>query len=373
MHKKDWYKLNDPMQADSPALLVYPDRVKHNIATALAMVGGDVLRLQPHIKTCKAAEPIEMMMAAGIYKFKCATIAEAVLLARCGAKQILLAYQAVGPTLVRYIELLKTFPAIHFACLTDNIFSAKEQAAAFAAAGIKGNVYVDLNNGMNRTGIIPGTEALELYLFCEANAAIEITGLHVYDGHMRHPDFETKKQQADLAFKAVEDLSAAIIAAGANAPEIICGGSPSFSVHAQRKNVVCSPGTFIYWDHGYASICREQNFLPAIVLLTRILSNPAEGLVTLDAGHKAMAAENEMARRLAFLDTTALIPVSQSEEHMVCKNDSDKVYNVGECLYALPYHVCPTVNLYDRVLTVEQGEITGYWKTVARNRHAELR
>lgn len=373
MRKKNWYELNDPMQAATPALLVYPERVKNNMATALAMVGGDVHRLQPHIKTCKAAEPIELMMAAGIYKFKCATIAEAALLASCGAKQILLAYQAVGPTLQRYIELQKAFPEIDFACLTDNLISAAEQEAAFVAAGIKGNIYIDINNGMNRTGIAPGLAALELYRYCAASTATNMRGLHVYDGHMRHTDYETKKQQADLAFKPVEELAAAITAAGIAAPEIICGGSPSFSVHANRPGVVCSPGTFIYWDHGYATICTEQNFLPAIVLLTRVISKPAKGLVTLDAGHKAVAAENEMARRVAFLNTTELVPLSQSEEHMVCKNEGDKVYNVGECVFALPYHVCPTVNLYDRVFTVEQGEITGYWKTVARDRHFDLK
>src|SRR5690606_18579025 len=114
------------------------------------------------------------------------------------------------------------------------------------------------------------------------------------------------------------------------APQLICGGSPSFSVHAKRPGVVCSPGTVIYWDHGYASICPEQNFLPAIVIFTRVVSKPAAGIITVDAGHKAMAAENEIIRRTHFLNAINLTPISQSEEHLVLKQENDNEYEVGD-------------------------------------------
>lgn len=364
----NWFELSDAGSTDSPALFVFPERVKHNIQTALQMVNGNVDRLQPHIKTCKAVEPVKMMMAAGIYKFKCATIAEAELLANCGAKEVLMAYQAIGPKLKRLIELIKQFPATSFSFLTDNLHSAKEQAEICEASGIIGSVYIDINVGMNRTGIAPGDEALIVYRFCHEVSGIKIKGLQVYDGHFRNPDFELRKQEADKAFQQVELLVEKIKEQQLPEPEIICGGSPSFSVHAKRENVVCSPGTFIYWDYGYQTICSEQNFLPAIVIFTRVISKPAFGLISVDAGHKAMASENEIGKRVFFLNAENLKPVSQSEEHLVLHQEDEKEYVVGDCLYALPYHVCPTVNLYDRVHTVEAGAITGIWKNTARDR-----
>lgn len=369
--KLKWFELLEPGTIDSPALLVFPDRVKHNIQTALQMVNGNADRLQPHIKTCKSAEPVRMMMAAGIYKFKSATIAETELLATCGAKEVLLAYQAIGPKLQRLIELIRDFPATSFSFLTDNLLSAKQQAEAFASNNIVGSVYIDINVGMNRTGIAPNDSALQLYQFCSEKDSLQVKGLHVYDGHFRNPDFEIKKMEVDAAFKTVTTLVEKIKENNFPQPQIICGGSPSFSVHANRENVICSPGTFIYWDHGYQTICPEQDFLPAIVIFTRIISKPAAGLVSIDAGHKAMASENEIAKRIFFLNAVNLKPVSQSEEHLVLQHKDQQEYLVGDCLYALPYHVCPTVNLYDEALTVEAGNITGSWKNVARDRRIQ--
>ena len=88
------YKIKNINDLDTPVLVVYPDRVKHNIQTAIDMV-GDVARLRPHIKTHKSAEVARLMMDAGITKFKCATIAEAEMLGIAGAKDVLLAYQPI--------------------------------------------------------------------------------------------------------------------------------------------------------------------------------------------------------------------------------------------------------------------------------------
>ena len=363
-----WYEVADTEMLDSPALLVFPERVRHNIKTALQMVNGNVDRLQPHIKTCKSAEAILLMMEAGIYKFKCATIAEAELLAFCGAKEVLMAYQATGPKLKRLIGLVKNFPNTGFSFLTDNLLTAQQQSEICITHNITGTVYLDINVGMNRTGITPGDEALKLYRFCDNTSGLQIKGLHVYDGHIRNPDFELKKKEADNTYRSIEVLIEKISEQHLPVPVVVCGGSPSFSVHAKRKNVVCSPGTFIYWDHGYSMICPEQNFLPAIVIFSRIISKPSAGLVSIDTGHKAMASENEISKRIYFLNANSLVPVGQSEEHMVLQQQDSKEYTVGDVLYGLPYHVCPTVNLYDRLNVIENHTIIGEWKNIARDR-----
>jgi D-serine deaminase-like pyridoxal phosphate-dependent protein len=136
--------------------------------------------------------------------------------------------------------------------------------------------------------------------------------------------------------------------------------------------VECSPGTFIYWDKGYSDGCPEQDFLPAAVLVTRVVSLPATGIVTTDLGHKSVAAENEITRRIFFLDTNALNPVSQSEEHLVAEAAPDHSFHTGDVLYGLPFHICPTVALYERAYTIEDGKITGEWMSVGRDRKIEV-
>lgn len=363
----EWYELNNPAAVDSPALLVFPQRVQHNINTAIRMV-GDVSRLRPHIKTNKSAGAVCMMMESGISKFKCATIAEAEMLGMVWAKDVLLAYQPTGPKLQRFIELIQCYPNTKYSCLTDNIAIAKEQVAAFAAAGVKVSVYVDINVGMNRTGISPGPDLMALIRFLEEEDAVGNVGLHVYDGHIRNAVYTEKENEVNRCYEPVEQLLKDMAAAGWLRPNVVVGGSPSFSVHCKRKNVECSPGTFVYWDYGYSQICPEQDFLPAAVLMTRVISLPGPGLVTTDLGHKSVAAENEIVRRIFILGEHQLAPVSQSEEHLVLKNESLVVYAPGDILYGLPFHICPTVALYERVLTVDNGIVTGEWLNTARDR-----
>ena len=359
---ENWYEIKNIDELDSPSLVVFPERVKHNIQLAIDMI-GDVARLRPHIKTSKSSDVAKLMLNAGITKFKCATIAEAEMLAKCTAPDVLLAYQPLGPKLNRFISLIKKYPSTKFSCLTDNIAAANEQGAAFNDANIIVPVYFDLNVGMNRTGIAPDENAIALFSHCKTLKGISVVGLHAYDGHIRDVDFEAKRKKCDEAFALVEKLNEQL-----KLPAIIMGGSPAFSVHCKRKNIECSPGTFVYWDKGYTDLCPEQKFLPAIVLVTRIISLPSSNKICTDLGHKSVAAENEITRRVFFLNAEGLKPVGQSEEHLVLEAGQNHRYKVGDVFYGLPYHVCPTIALYERVYTIENGKTTGEWKTVSRDR-----
>jgi D-serine deaminase-like pyridoxal phosphate-dependent protein len=366
MIEKNFFHISNATEIDSPALSVYPDRLKANIQTAINMI-GDVNRLRPHVKTHKCAEVVQLMMDAGISKFKCATIAEAEMLGMQQAKDALLAYQPVGPKLDRFIALIKKYPATQFSCLTDNMLAASAQSKAFTKAGLQVPVYIDLNIGMNRTGINPG-EALELYKYCSTAPGIIIKGIHAYDGHIRDTDFDTKKKNCDEAFAVVGSLLNQIENAGLHKPVIIAGGSPTFSVHCKREGVECSPGTFVYWDHGYSLSCPEQEFVPAAVLLTRVVSLPGENKICVDLGHKSVAAENEISKRVFFPDFESLIPIAQSEEHLVLENKTGHQFKPGDILYGIPFHICPTVALYNSVMIIENCECTGEWKNIARDR-----
>jgi D-serine deaminase-like pyridoxal phosphate-dependent protein len=293
------------------------------------------------------------------------------MLGRCGTPDVLFAYQPTGPKLRRFAALIKNFPATKFSCVTDNPATAKDMAAFFDANGLVVSVYIDINSGMNRTGIAPGEEAVQLYILCSGLKGIKPIGWHHYDGHIRDADILVRKQQCDAAFEQVKQISAALIANGFAEPIIIAGGSPSFSIHCKREKVECSPGTFIYWDKGYIDLCPEQSFVPAALVITRVISLPDATKLCLDLGHKSVAAENELSRRVYFLNAPQLNFVSHSEEHLVVDAGQGHHYKIGDILYGLPLHICPTVALYERALVVENGHITGEWKTIARDRKLE--
>ncbi|MDB4903647.1 MAG: D-threonine aldolase [Mucilaginibacter sp.] len=367
MIDNDWYLIEDIENLDSPALVVYPERVKQNIAILKSMI-DDVARLRPHAKTYKNKEATLLMLEAGISKFKCATIAEAEMLAMCNAPDVLLAYQPVGPKLARFVQLILSYPKTNFSCLVDNIRAATEISEIAIVNKIQIPVYIDLNIGQDRTGISPGNDALQLYIDCDILSGIIPAGLHAYDGHLHDADFETRTKRCNASFEPVTKLQSDLKQIGYPEPVIVAGGSPTFPIHAKRKVIECSPGTFVYWDRGYQTILKEQSFLTSALVICRVISLPAETKICLDLGHKSVSAENEISKRVYFLNAPELVMIGQSEEHVVADAGKDHKYKVGDVLYGLPYHVCPTVALYERAITIEENKVSGEWKNIARDR-----
>lgn len=360
-----WYEIGNIEDLPSPQLVVYTERVKHNIAAAIRMV-GDVGRLRPHIKTNKTPEVVRMMIDAGITKFKFATVEEGTLLAEERAPDALMAYQPVGPRVVQLAELILNFPTTLFSCVVDHPAAAQRLNNEFSRLGLSINVYIDLNVGMNRTGIAVA-DAFELYSFCNTLPALHVKGLHAYDGHLRNPDIAIRREECNACFAQVQALADRIVASGFAKPVIVAGGTPSFTIHSERSDVECSPGTFVFWDQGYGSICREQPFVPAALVVTRVISLPFPGRICIDMGHKAIAAENDIARRGSFLNAPELTLISQSEEHGVVEAPEGHGYIPGDVLYVLPYHICPTVNLYQQMVTVEAHRAKDSWFIKARH------
>jgi D-threonine aldolase len=363
--ENEWYKVNNIDEVDSPALLIYKDRVRQNIETLIKTI-DDVSRLRPHVKTHKSAEVTQLMLQASISKLKCATIAEAEMLANAGAPDILLAYQPVGPKAKRLLELVEDFPKTKFSCLIDNLGTASYLSRIFLSNNASIDVYIDLNVGMNRTGIQPSA-ALQLIDECQHLKGLTIIGLHAYDGHLRDPDYDTRKQRCDEAFAHVEKLAKAIHEKYHKEMIIVAGGTPTYSIHCKRKKIECSPGTFIYWDKGYSDTLKEQQYKFAALVLARVISKPATDTICVDLGHKAIASENPIANRVYFLNAPELTPIGHSEEHMVFKCNG-KDYEVGFTLYGVPHHVCPTVALHDHATVIERQQVSDVWNTISRNR-----
>jgi D-serine deaminase-like pyridoxal phosphate-dependent protein len=366
---EEWFNIMNAEALDTPALVVYPDRVQRNLAQLTASI-DDVARLRPHIKTHKSPAAVRLTLAAGITKFKCATIAEAELLGQCQAPDVLLAYQPVGPKAARFIALLERYPATQFACLVDHVATAEQLNKLAAASGITVRIFIDLNVGMNRSGIAPAAAAA-LYQQCAALPHLAMVGLHAYDGHIHDEDLAVRTARCHAAFAPVAELADQLRAVGFN-PIIVAGGTPTFPIHAARQGIECSPGTFIYWDGGYGRAYAEQPFTPAALVLSRVVSLPDATKLCLDLGHKSVASESPLDKRVTFLNAPELRVVGHSEEHLVVEAGPGHSYQLGDLLYGLPHHICPTVALYERATIIENQHVAGEWPTLARNRTLTL-
>src|SRR5690349_20716839 len=168
------------------------------------------------------------MQQHSITKFKCATISEAEMLGMEEAKDVLFAYQPNGPKLDRFISLIKKYPGTKYSCLIDNMVSAQELVTAIANAGAEISVYVDINVGMNRSGIDPGNSAIELLKYLSGQPCIKRVGLHIYDGHISSQSFSERESKVNDWRIKINQFIDELETAGLKIYNIIVGGSPTF-------------------------------------------------------------------------------------------------------------------------------------------------
>lgn len=361
----EWYEVENIESVSSPSLLVYPDRIRENIRRMIKMAGG-TQRLRPHVKTHKMAEVVRMQMESGISKYKCATLHEAQMCAEEGVPDLLIAYQLLGPNIDRYIDLIERYPKTRFSSIVDSEAALDDLSSKTLDKQIIPEVYLDINSGMNRTGIQPGEAAKGLYRRLWKGSSFVARGVHVYDGHIHDRKLEDRVRHAVEEFAAVEVMQDQLSKEGIQVPEIVAGGTPTFPVHARFEERVLSPGTPLLWDDGYARSFPDLEFLPSAVLLTRVISQPKEGVFCLDLGHKAVASEM-IHPRAQFFGLPPYEPVMHSEEHLALRQ-SGKPVTVGDVMYAIPTHICPTVALQNQAYVIENHKMIGQWQ-IARGRN----
>jgi D-serine deaminase-like pyridoxal phosphate-dependent protein len=362
----DWFVIKNADEIASPALLVYPERIEENIKRMIA-IAGNAGRLWPHVKTHKMSEVVKLQMKHGIGKFKCATVSEAEMVANCGASEIILAIQPAGPNIERYFQLRKKFPAARISCISDSEDIIRLLSDRAVRLNMVAHVWLDMNVGMNRTGIVPGPDALKLFRLLSELPGLNCAGLHVYDGHIHDADYTVRENRCNEAFAGIDKFIAELEKEGLKPDRIVAGGTPSFPVHALRQNVDCSPGTLLLWDFKSSDTFRDMKFLQAAILLTRVISKPAHDTICIDLGHKAVASEMPHPR-IKIPGIGNFTVTNHSEEHMVIRTEEAAGLKTGDHLYCIPYHICPTVDRHDFVTVVKDNLAIGQWKVEARKR-----
>lgn len=361
-----WFHVEDEQSIATPALLLYRERIEHNLAKMIEIAGSPE-RLRPHVKTHKLAQLVQRQVQLGITKFKCSTIAECEMTAGAGGRDILLAMPPVGANAHRLAELAQKFPDTRFATIADDEETIRFIAAAAQQHRVNIPVYLELDCGMGRTGIAPGTQAKMLARVIKETPRLGLAGLHAYDGHIHDADLQTRRQRCEVAFEPIIAFKKELQGDGLIIKELVAGGSPTFAIHAGHADRTLSPGTTVLWDFGYGDKHPDLPFLPAAVVLTRVVSKPGTNRVTLDLGHKSIAPENPHPR-VRFEELPDANFVMQSEEHLVIELEQRERFLIGQALHGIPKHVCPTVSMHDEAVIIDKMKIADRWKITARGR-----
>jgi D-serine deaminase-like pyridoxal phosphate-dependent protein len=367
------YHIDDTSEIITPALVVFRDIVETNLQT-MVEIAGDVARLRPHCKTHKMPAVTRMELDRGITKHKCATIAEAEMLADAGVPDILLAYNIVGANIARVAEFTRRFPDVNFMVTADHPAPVESLSRALSTAGLSVGVLLDLDTGMHRTGIGPGQAAVELYRQIAGSPGLEAAGIHAYDGHHHEHDPGERAAAIEEDWQGVIELRDQLLAADLPVPRIVASGTPGFPIHAARNDplVELSPGTTVFHDAGSVANYPDLPFTPAALVLTRVISRPGEDLVTFDVGSKGIASDPPVAVRVSFPDLTDAEVVKQNEEHLIVRTNRASEFAPGDEQLVIPWHVCPTSAMHKQAYVISGGKLVDHWDVTARDRQLTI-
>jgi D-serine deaminase-like pyridoxal phosphate-dependent protein len=369
------YSIAGADEALTPALVLYPDIVASNIERTLDLMGGDANRIRVHVKTAKLGYSIRLLVNRNIRAFKCATTLELVTACENGAKDVLFAYPAMGANGRRVAQIADQFPNVGISVLVENDDQLRQWQ------GTRVGIFLDINPGMNRTGIEQErTDKVVSALRGIGELGLEFRGLHYYDGQYGGLPWEERTRAAHVGYDRLLELVAEIASEGVAIPEVVTAGTPTFPCSLAYSGFRghpfihrVSPGTVIYGDAtSLAQLPRDYGYAPAALVLTRVVSQPSAGVITCDAGHKAVSADAGVPTCLV-MGNRGLTALSPSEEHLpFAVAEGAATPRVGELLYLLPRHICPTVNNFDCALVVRGGTIELEEKVSARGHEAPL-
>jgi D-serine deaminase-like pyridoxal phosphate-dependent protein len=367
---KEQYRIENASDVVSPALVFFKDLIRGNIRRAV-QIAGNPGRLRPHVKTHKTREIVRLEMEAGIMKHKCATLAEAEMLAGCGVREVLIAYNLVGPNCSRLAQLVQAFSECRFAVTVDHEAVLSDLSNTLAKHGREVEVMLDIDVGQQRTGIGPGAAAVSLYGRFNRLPGVRPGGLHVYDGHNHQESFLERRGAVAKQMAPVLELRSELERNGLLVPRLVVGGTPTFPIYAEMEvpGLECAPGTCFLHDYGYGTRYTDIiGFIPAALLLTRVISRPTSNRITMDLGYKAVASDPPAGQRCFLLNVPDYKAVLHNEEHLVVETSAADRFAPGDEIYAIPTHICPTCAMHKEAYVVENGQITERWQIVARDR-----
>jgi D-serine deaminase-like pyridoxal phosphate-dependent protein len=212
------------------------------------------------------------------------------------------------------------------------------------------------------------------------NARLAFRGLHYYDGHLTAPSFQEREKLAHCGYDRLMEIVHAVERSGFRVDEVITSGTPAFACAAtyapfRESSFVhrASPGTVVFNDAtSLTQLPGEWGYQPAVAVVSTIVSHPRANVFTCDAGHKAVSADAGVPT-CAVAGYPDCTPLKPSEEHLPLEVKSGRHPEIGEPLYLIPRHVCPTVNNFDDALIIESNRVAGIERVTARGHESPLR
>lgn len=351
---------------NTPVLAVEQDALERNIARMAALAAAKGVRLKPHAKTHKCAEIARRQVAAGAAGVCCAKLGEAEALAGEGIVGLHITSPVVSrPAIPRLVALNASSAGL--SVVADHLSNVDALAAA-ASPDRPLTVFVDVDPGIRRTGVASAEAAVDLAGRIQGRPSLRYGGVQMYCGREQHiADYRARHEAIAGRTAYLREVLAALAAAGAPAEVVTGGGTGTHRIDLELGVLTeLQVGSYIFMDDQYVACDLvgdgSQPFERSLFVEARVVSANAQGLVTLDAGFKALATDGEAPTvaegRYVFM----------GDEHGALVGEAAEGLALGDMVRVRPPHCDPTVNLYDSYHVLRGEDLVGIWPVTARGR-----
>ena len=349
-------------QLPTPVALVDLDQLETNIATMANFFAPLPADLRPHAKTHRAPAVARRQVAAGAVGVTCAKVGMAEAMADGGIDDLYIANQVVPREAIERLVRLAGRAKVTLA--VDEPGTIADLSAAASAAGVTLHVVIEIDAGMGRCGVQPGSPALPLAEAIKRAPGLRFAGLHSYEGHMvDNPDRVVRESGVAAMLGLVLETKALIERAGIGVETVTCGGTGTYDISGVYPGVTeHQSGSYVYMDPGYNQLVPA--FKPALSVLTTVISRPNPAKVLTDAGMQSLADDYGVP---AVHEHPELGLLYLSEEHGAWAAEMSGL-EPGDQLRVFPGHCCAAANLHDTVYAVRNGVVEEVWAITARGR-----
>ena len=355
-------------ELETPVPLVDLDRLDRNLDRMAAYTRAHGLALRPHTKTHKSPRIAQEQVHRGAIGLTCATPLEAEVMASV-SQDLLLAYPPVGEARLRRLMALPDH--VRLTVALDSRESADQLARAGAERGRTTGVYVEVDLGMHRVGMVRAEEVVKLIGFVSERTSLSYRGIAFYPGHIRTlsaGDDELERLSSDL------QNTIRILENAGLSPAVVSGGSTPtvWESHRIPGLTEIRPGTYVYNDRitAQAGACDWNDC--ALTVLASVVSTAVPGQAVVDAGSKSLGREPSGSVESGFgslLDRPEVVVAKLSEEHGILDLRGTRWRPaVGDRVRIIPNHVCIAVHLHEVIYGVRGEQIQTSWPVAARGR-----
>jgi len=355
-------------ECETPLLFVDRAVLAYNISEMSGKFAARKIALRPHIKTHKCVQIAKMQMAAGARGITCARLSEAEVFADAGFDDIFVAYPAISEAKLQRVFALMQRCSIILSI--DSTEAAIAASAYFSARKLELPVRLEVDTGLARCGF-SADDAVDAAQIVADLPGIRLQGIFTHEGHAGAMDSPDAISTAGIAAgKIMIQTGKRILARGLPCEEISVGSTPTAALAAIPDGVTeARPGTYVFYDTNCFARGVVGEDRCALRILATVIARPAPDRIVIDAGTKEFAGDRHPVYgygRLAGLPDAHI--ERAYEEHGIVRVDPECTLKIGDRVEILPVHVCPAVNLWDKLAVVDEGVVTEFWLIAARGK-----